>query len=1491
MINTTVETSQGSPTVEDSINTDDRSKTQSSSRPSHFLTRTSTISSTPESTTQSLKVSQSNIKFRPRSRTEFQTTETSDLLEPSVRSSTSGRRGISRFRYQSTESQDTSNEEQSVSSLSPKRRIISTTQRVFDENRSYRPSELADLSSLTSVDFGKLQEFNDFDNRRRRKPTRILVTSTTSTTTEEPEKSVKTSSRTLPLARKLISTAAFGKSKRTFDARNRTNFEETDTISIREQPESGKNTTTRPRRIIRRYRTTTEAPTLHDQEPKETRTVLDLFSQNITEPKTILFKPKQVQLFPLNENKDDDTDDSFEDNINEEEENIKLSESNIRENSEFNTFESNDGKLHKLSGQKSGNTYRGLSFKEQHRSGFTENVPFTPEGGKVSVSSTEPNVAVRTRKIIRKILPSDARNTLDVINESDGLVGRKRKIIRKLRPVQKFYDIVNTETQGSFASSVAEEDKIEHYTSTEKLKNDRIPSRRYLHSRFNTADNSTSTDQDETGDSRIFRLRLNSSGNVTNQEEVVSERSNTDENTNNKDTLNRNRYILRTRTDRIKNETKNNNVATLEHTTVSSDISGNTTFNLDTSSIPSGSESNETFIQTNDTLDEPKDYGIDSLISPETKLNEIELKKSVPSTVLENDENPTESDLPTTTDDLTESTSERQETSSTPSTVSTESFLKRFNSRRTEYKPKFNRIPTLTSTEASDSRTSLKYKAFSRKPYIASTTEARRNVDERQPSYSNRSRFNRYRSKTTVTDSSRTTETAILTNEENVNNLVVPNQIAIPTNETSQSGEARITTESITVEPTTDGRIPTQETTILTNEDITLNMANTEAQTISEDITFTTEFVEVSTSPSNDNDTVVPVQSITSTNEIAESPTQLLPKTTEGIVMPNETTEDLLYTTTESFTTEENTRESRTTTSTTTQASILSTTSSKDGSTTLSKFKLPSYRLKSKQYQNQLTTDKETSTPSYRRFNKFSDRSSTTQRSIFSKPKYQNSFTKYPIGKTIYTSSERPINKLLYKPRTNKNNIVDDKDEDDETAAEDQENEYDGEDEEKTDVKDFDKEEDDRNVKVVNRPVFAKKPLDKIVNTPFVPKIAESSSNKELEDIDTAAIKLRNKNLFAKHRKMNVPFIPTVQTSTAEGITIETTQLNQSPEEDTTLSAVEASTQTNEEQSVTTEYLTTLHHVFSDVDDTMKTTTEESNNVINTTANKIERLVEVNRIVNVKTKEDEANSTLDKIGEVNRITVIKVVDTNGKFVNATDVSELQVRPLSPVYTPETTNHPHEPIKSSVDAIIEIAKVQEIPAKVVMGKVNLTNVLLEITQNNTVPVKAFREDRKFEIFGGSKISNFNLGNKEPYYGKAEIIDGRSHINIITPRPAYHTEASTIALEGLFLTKKPETNSDNHEVLETEHSRFVNVRVLHPDESVRLEKAPKDNSKMIPIKLLKQDDEEVTMKAKVVEVKAIRSADMIKISPIKIEMFKTASKNMPIYRIEKQNTSPT
>ncbi|KAL3284612.1 hypothetical protein HHI36_018766 [Cryptolaemus montrouzieri] len=311
----------------------------------------------------------------------------------------------------------------------------------------------------------------------------------------------------------------------------------------------------------------------------------------------------------------------------------------------------------------------------------------------------------------------------------------------------------------------------------------------------------------------------------------------------------------------------------------------------------------------------------------------------------------------------------------------------------------------------------------------------------------------------------------------------------------------------------------------------------------------------------------------------------------------------------------------------------------------------------------------------------------------------------------------------------------------------------------------------------------------------------------------------KNRALFTKKRKMNIPVL--------------------------------SSAESKEEQ--TTEHATTLYHVFAEP--------ELKNNMTNITKNdthinmggKIERIIEINRIVEINVENGsskiEPNGVLDKIGAINRVTSIEVVggnDTNNTSIqnNSTDMVEA---------------------------------------------LDQTNQRLAVVHDIIKQEQNHRNDRKYD----SNVNNLPFNGVQNEVKGAEIIDGISHIKVITPKPLMLTEASTIALEGLFLTgsSKPQvtdipyyvTTLEN-ELLDTDHSRFVNIRILKPIGSRKLDDDVLAETPKV-VKIIPRD-EGVSIRAKVVEIPPKDNNQTIRIAPIQVSMARSIA-DIPIVGIKKLN----
>ncbi|CAH1179462.1 unnamed protein product [Phaedon cochleariae] len=1340
----------------------------------------STSTPVTESAILTAKVSQPNFRYRSRSKIDNQYSENIQSRQNIVRNA-------SRFRPETSEKE--TREIIDRASVPQKRRIISTTEKNIEENRTYRPTELADLSSLTAVDFSKIKEFNiGQSSNRRRRP---VITSSTTTSTEYPESSssVKTS------IRKLTEQSTFDKSRRLVRGReNQTQLVSESTKKFRrvtfgttEEPSASKSipensessTTPRNRKIIRRFRPGSRNPINFNEDRTKNVNENILFSREkfVNEPNSSSSSPTNIQQQTLNENniESENEEDSFEDtNIDDEEENIKLSESNIRENSALNSFGS-DPKFERKT-FKSENLYRKSTIPEQH-------ITTERYGTDIEVNKTkEPSVRIRTRKIIRKITPTPAPpNQID-----PDLASRKRKIIRKLRPV-------------TVANIIPE--------MHEDAEND------------NDDDSSISTD------SPAPEINLNTTFNQSNETESEPE---------------------------------------------SSDGNGN----IDLDGLPEHESSIGLGLTS-------ENY--------ETTTTEIVVPKYV-----------------------------------------NKLFKLRPNDSRKRFKNAQENIPSSTEKTTSSSP---KYKSYSRRPNysnrrftstekIAIDEKDGDNIDGEEPdSKDGASRgFVRYNSieplSTTLSNDFVTKRYNSLRRPSNKNTTsqIPQHSTEVVTDEISEFITTEFVNENITV--TTDS--PTTEIEALYET----QMSTTESATVQPATTYDAEIITNSIETTK-YDGVIQDVDLSTTSELP-SETYV---TTDNDSIYTIVTDESTDSTSNNITTEISTENYSSTTEKSTTNEIANTvptilTSHRTSTlrsinlrpkyvpTKLKELSLnqptePSNIFKPTRFYGRTRTQFKSTTESSKASedNLASEINSTTERGRNKFGKFKNGFrsgfsTKQNQLQSTSTTTVRPKNTYLYRYSTTKKS-VDDVEEEDKVEYDEDTNDEDDDDEGEN------VERDEPSIKGnnLNQLVSTRKTPNRFTNKPTFSRTTEKEPNAEetLKNINTEAVRNRNKNLFSnKKRIMNIPVSvstkpetqPTDEDNSYNSITTVPSATTSSSTESSTDSPTTEFVKSSDQQE-TTEYLTTLHHIFAQIAGDTETTTKQTTPRENS-ADKIERLIEVSRIVNVKTKEekvkhnhveqttDEVSSILDKIGAINRVTSIKVVDVDGMTKHESE----NVNALSPIFVHSNASESttsESPIKSSVDMIIQIAKVQEVPPPNSLQKVNLTNINVQIDASG-IPDQLFshREDRKIDIYGGSKISNSKTNDID--LQKAEIIDGRSHINIVTPRPIYNTEASTISLEGLFRADESllfnRNSALNDELLETENSKFVNVRVLHPDESVRINKELRKDDKVIPIKILKQDEDDVATKARVVEILPKSRLDTIKIVPIRVEMSRSIAHNLPL-----------
>lgn len=317
--------------------------------------------------------------------------------------------------------------------------------------------------------------------------------------------------------------------------------------------------------------------------------------------------------------------------------------------------------------------------------------------------------------------------------------------------------------------------------------------------------------------------------------------------------------------------------------------------------------------------------------------------------------------------------------------------------------------------------------------------------------------------------------------------------------------------------------------------------------------------------------------------------------------------------------------------------------------------------------------------------------------------------------------------------------------------------------------------------------------------------------------VQAEILNARNKQLFSNPRKMNIP----QKTSTEEVTTSETT--GQTLLEFTV----------TEEPTTTTEHWSTLHHVFAEIiseTDPSSTTemdmTESYTAVPHIDRNKLERLVEVNRIVEVSLKEEklknnsrvtvlEPSPVLNKIarvGAINRLTVINVVDGNGSVNHATLEDILTGRKI---FSSSKSNITSDEASTTTPTDTET-------------KLNILNNTLEIIE----------ADKKFEIFSRSNVVDYSpkvadpIASAIPKLGAAPIIDSVSSTNGQTDKG---------------------NNLDDQDLLESANGR-VRVRIVGKEPSY----AP----------IVADSQETATLKAVVVEVP--QKPDEIRIAPIKVSI---------------------
>ncbi|KAK5639905.1 hypothetical protein RI129_010716 [Pyrocoelia pectoralis] len=177
---------------------------------------------------------------------------------------------------------------------------------------------------------------------------------------------------------------------------------------------------------------------------------------------------------------------------------------------------------------------------------------------------------------------------------------------------------------------------------------------------------------------------------------------------------------------------------------------------------------------------------------------------------------------------------------------------------------------------------------------------------------------------------------------------------------------------------------------------------------------------------------------------------------------------------------------------------------------------------------------------------------------------------------------------------------------------------------------------------------------------------------------------------------------------------------------------------------------------------------------------------------------------------------------------------------------ETETTPTSTIQRQTDKIeklIEINRIVEVSLK--EGK--LKNHTVSENEVTRLPIV----DRVGAI---SRITNIKVVDETFQHEKPVVIEGKSVVNTFTPKPYMDSESSTIALEGLFQFRNDHSND---ELLETEHARYVNVKLLRKTETNSTSKRH-------------GQDEYTTSKAEVVEIIPKIHGDLIRIAPIAISL---------------------
>ncbi|XP_031356870.1 mucin-5AC-like isoform X2 [Photinus pyralis] len=247
-------------------------------------------------------------------------------------------------------------------------------------------------------------------------------------------------------------------------------------------------------------------------------------------------------------------------------------------------------------------------------------------------------------------------------------------------------------------------------------------------------------------------------------------------------------------------------------------------------------------------------------------------------------------------------------------------------------------------------------------------------------------------------------------------------------------------------------------------------------------------------------------------------------------------------------------------------------------------------------------------------------------------------------------------------------------------------------------------------------------------------------------------------------------------------------------------------------------------------DDVSSTTTEPSTSRASSpsTTRKFRKRRPTKSRISLSRNIDSSHQTLNSADDVGK-TYKSKLNLNRNVQEVTTTEPVATATLLHVFAEAETSSTTEARRTDkIEKLIEINRIVEVSLK--EGK--LKNRTVSENEVTLLPTM----DRVGAINRVTNIKIVDSLNSPP------LVESKSIVNTFTPRPHHDPESSTIALEGLFQFKNEQAND---ELLETEHARYVNVRV-------------------------RPHDEYTTSKAEVVEITPKARGDLIRIAPIAISL---------------------